>query len=239
MFGIDDWLASYSDGAGLAVVALVAVFLGLRHATDPDHLAAVSSLIASTKERAARRAGLLGLAWGSGHALTLFACGLPIVLFDAYLPTRVQQGAEITIALVIVTLSVLLLVRWRRGVFHAHVHEHGDGPHLHVHSHERGERLRTRSARSAFGIGLVHGVGGSAGVGVLLVATISNTVSSVIALALLAAFTAVSMALLSTGFGAGLVRLPMSRLAPVLGLTSLAFGIWYALGALSLAPYVF
>jgi hypothetical protein len=239
MFGLDDWLASYSDGAGLAVVALVAVFLGLRHATDPDHLAAVSTLVASTRERAARRAGLLGIAWGGGHALTLFAFGLPIVLFDAYLPDRVQQGAEITIALVIVTLSMLLLVRWRRGAFHAHVHEHGDGPHLHVHSHERGERLRTRSARSAFGIGLVHGVGGSAGVGVLLVATISSTVSSVVALALLAAFTAVSMALLSTGFGAGLVRLPMARLAPVLGVTSLAFGVWYALGALSVAPYYF
>jgi len=239
MFGIDDWLASYSDGAGLVVVVLVAVVLGLRHATDPDHLAAVSTLIASTKERAARRAAMLGFAWGGGHALTLFVFGLPIVLFDAYLPTRVQQGAEITIGLVIVTLSVLLLVRWRRGAFHAHVHEHGDGPHLHVHSHERGERMRTRSARSAFGIGLLHGIGGSAGVGVLLVATISDTVYSVIALALLAAFTAVSMALLSTGFGAGLLRLPMARLAPVLGLTSLAFGIWYALGALSLAPYVF
>jgi hypothetical protein len=239
MFGLDDRLASYSDGAGLAVVALVAVFLGLRHATDPDHLAAVSTLVASTRERAARRAGLLGLAWGGGHALTLFAFGLPIVLFDAYLPDRVQQGAEITIGLVIVTLSMLLLVRWRRGAFHAHVHEHGDGPHLHVHSHERGERLRTRSARSAFGIGLVHGVGGSAGVGVLLVATISSAVSSVVALALLAAFTAVSMALLSTGFGAGLVRLPMARLAPVLGVTSLAFGVWYALGALSVAPYYF
>jgi hypothetical protein len=239
MFGLDDWLASYSDGAGLAVVALVAVFLGLRHATDPDHLAAVSMLVASTRERAARRAGLLGFAWGGGHALTLFAFGLPIVLFDAYLPDRVQQGAEITIGMVIVTLSLLLLVRWRRGAFHAHVHEHGDGPHLHVHSHERGERLRTRSARSAFGIGLVHGVGGSAGVGVLLVATISSTLSSVVALALLAAFTAVSMALLSTGFGAGLVRLPMARLAPVLGVTSLAFGVWYALGALSVAPYYF
>jgi len=239
MFGIDDWLASYSDGAGLVVVALVAVVLGLRHATDPDHLAAVSTLIASTKERAARRAAMLGFAWGGGHALTLFVFGLPIVLFDAYLPTRVQQGAEITIGLVIVTLSLLLLVRWRRGAFHAHVHEHGDGPHLHVHSHERGERMRTRSARSAFGIGLLHGIGGSAGVGVLLVATISDTAYSVIALALLAAFTAVSMALLSTGFGAGLLRLPMARLAPVLGLTSLAFGIWYALGALSLAPYVF
>jgi High-affinity nickel-transport protein len=239
MFGLDDRLASYSDGAGLAVVALVAVFLGLRHATDPDHLAAVSTLVASTRERAARRAGLLGIAWGGGHALTLFAFGLPIVLFDAYLPDRVQQGAEITIALVIVTLSMLLLVRWRRGAFHAHVHEHGDGPHLHVHSHERGERLRTRSARSAFGIGLVHGVGGSAGVGVLLVATIANTAYSVVALALLAAFTAVSMALLSTGFGAGLLRLPMARLAPVLGVTSLAFGVWYALGALSVAPYYF
>jgi hypothetical protein len=239
MFGLDDRLASYSDGAGLAVVALVAVFLGLRHATDPDHLAAVSTLVASTRERAARRAGLLGLAWGGGHALTLFAFGLPIVLFDAYLPDRVQQGAEITIGLVIVTLSMLLLVRWRRGAFHAHVHEHGDGPHLHVHSHERGERLRTRSARSAFGIGLVHGVGGSAGVGVLLVATISSAVSSVVALALLAAFTAVSMALLSTGFGAGLIRLPMARLAPVLGVTSLTFGVWYALGALSVAPYYF
>jgi hypothetical protein len=239
MFGLDDRLASYSDGAGLAVVALVAVFLGLRHATDPDHLAAVSTLVASTRERAARRAGLLGLAWGGGHALTLFAFGLPIVLFDAYLPDRVQQGAEITIGMVIVTLSLLLLVRWRRGAFHAHVHEHGDGPHLHVHSHERGERLRTRSARSAFGIGLVHGVGGSAGIGVLLVATISSTLYSVVALALLAAFTAVSMALLSTGFGAGLVRLPMARLAPVLGVTSLAFGVWYALGALSVAPYYF
>jgi hypothetical protein len=119
------------------------------------------------------------------------------------------------------------------------VHEHGDGAHLHVHSHDRGERLRTRSARSAFGIGLVHGVGGSAGVGVLLVATIESTGSSVVALALLAAFTGVSMTLLSTGFGVGLGRLPLSRLAPALGVTSLAFGAWYALGALSVVPYVF
>jgi ABC-type nickel/cobalt efflux system permease component RcnA len=239
MFGLDDWLASYSDGASLVLVAVIAVVLGLRHATDPDHLAAVSALIASTRERAARRAALLGFSWGLGHALTLFAFGLPIVLFETYLPERVQQGAETTIAVVIVSLSVLLLVRWRRGAFHAHVHEHGDGAHMHVHSHERGERLRTRSARSAFGIGLVHGMGGSAGVGVLLVATIGSTVYGVVALAILAAFTAVSMALLSTGFGVGLTRLPMSRLAPVLGLTSLVFGVWYALGALSLAPYYF
>src|SRR5215211_852675 len=111
--------------------------------------------------------------------------------------------------------------------------------HLHVHSHEKGERARTRSPRSAFAIGLVHGMGGSAGVGVLLVASIESTVYGVIALGLLAAFTAVSMTLLSTGLGAGLTRLPLVRLAPALGTVSLAFGVWYALGALSLAPCYF
>jgi high-affinity nickel permease len=241
MFGLDDSIASYSDGAGLAVVALVAIVLGLRHATDPDHLAAVGTLMASKRDGAGRRAAALGGAWGLGHALTLLAFGLPIVLFEAYLPARVQQGAELTIGLVIVFLAVLLLVRWHRyaSQYHAHVHQDGDGAHLHVHSHVRGERARTRSPRSAFGIGLVHGMGGSAGVGVLLVASIGSTLYGVVALALLAAFTAVSMALLSTGFGAGLTRLPLVRLAPALGALSLAFGIWYSLGALSLAPYYF
>jgi ABC-type nickel/cobalt efflux system permease component RcnA len=239
MFGLDEQIASYSDGATLAVVALIAIVLGLRHATDPDHLAAVGTLMASAREGAGRRAAALGAAWGLGHALTLFAFGLPIVVFEAYLPERLQQGAEVTIGLVIVFLAVLLLARWRRGAFHAHVHEHGEGAHLHVHSHARGERARTRSPRSAFAIGLVHGMGGSAGVGVLLVASIESTVYGVIALALLAGFTAVSMALLSTGFGVGLTRLPLVRLAPALGSLSLAFGVWYSLGALSLAPYYF
>jgi ABC-type nickel/cobalt efflux system permease component RcnA len=239
MFGLDDWIASYSDAGTLAIVALVAIVLGLRHATDPDHVAAVGTLLASAREGAGRRAAALGGAWGLGHALTLFAFGLPIVLFEAYLPERLQQGAEVTIGLVIVFLAVLLLVRWRRGAFHAHVHQHGDDAHLHVHSHVKGERARTRSPRSAFGIGLVHGMGGSAGVGVLLVASIEGTAYGVVALGLLAAFTAVSMALLSTGFGAGLTRLPLVRLAPALGMLSLAFGVWYSLGALSLAPYYF
>jgi hypothetical protein len=239
MFGLDEHIASHSDAGTLSLVALIAIVLGLRHATDPDHLAAVGTLMASTREGARRRAAALGGAWGLGHALTLFAFGLPIVVFEAYLPERLQQGAEVTIGLVIVLLAVLLLARWRRGAFHAHVHAHGDGAHLHVHSHEKGERARTRSPRSAFAIGLVHGMGGSAGVGVLLVASIESTVYGVIALGLLAAFTAVSMTLLSTGLGAGLTRLPLVRLAPALGTVSLAFGVWYALGALSLAPYYF
>ena len=65
MFGLDTWLAGFSDGTTLLVVALVAVVLGLRHATDPDHLAAVTTLIAGTEERASRAAARLGLAIAS------------------------------------------------------------------------------------------------------------------------------------------------------------------------------
>ena len=80
MFGVDTWLSGLSDGGTLLVVAGVALLLGLRHATDPDHLAAVTTLIAG-KERGTRHALRLGCSWGAGHATSLFALGLPIVLF--------------------------------------------------------------------------------------------------------------------------------------------------------------
>jgi high-affinity nickel permease len=247
MFGLDDWLASLSDGTTLALIGAVAVVLGLRHATDPDHLAAVTTLISSRRERSARRAGRLGLAWGLGHATTLFAFGLPIVLFKAYLPDGVQRAAETCIGVVIVALAVWLLVRWRRGLFHVHVHAHDGRRHVHGHVHE-GEshphtRRRARTAGQAYGIGLVHGLGGSAGVGVLLLATIHSHTVAVAALAVFAFFTAVSMALLSAGFGRALssrlVAGSFARMAPALGAASLLFGVWYALGAQSVLPYYF
>jgi high-affinity nickel permease len=251
MFGLDSWIAHFSDGATLLIMCGIAVVLGLRHATDPDHLAAVTTLIASGKERTKRAAARIGFAWGLGHATTLFAFGLPIVLFKAYLPERVQQGAEATIGVIIVALALWLLVRWRRGLFdvHLHTHAHGDGRHLHTHDHAEGpdhahrHTVRARSPLQAYGIGLVHGLGGSAGVGILLLAAIHNRAVAVVALALFAFFTAVSMALLSTGFGLTLssepVRRSFNRIAPALGSVSLLFGIWYALGAFQVAPYVF
>ena len=124
MFGLDDFLASFSDGTTLVFVVAVAILLGLRHATDPDHLAAVTTLLAST-ERQARDAARLGLAWGAGHALTLFALGVPIVLYRASLPAAVQRTAETAIGFLIAGLAVWLLLRWRRGAFHAHEHDHG------------------------------------------------------------------------------------------------------------------
>jgi asparagine N-glycosylation enzyme membrane subunit Stt3 len=241
MFGLDDRIAAFSDGGSIWIVLAVAVLLGLRHATDPDHIAAVSTLVAGGRDRATRRASELGLAWGLGHGLTLFVFGLPILLLDSYLPERVQQGAETAIAGVIVYLAVRLLIRWRRGAFHDHTHSHGDVDHSHTHVGH--DHRHPRGRLGAFGIGLIHGMGGSAGVGILLVASIESTALSVASLVLLAVFTAVSMTMLSGTFGRALVARPVSAVfggfAPVLGTASLAFGIWYATAAWSLAPYPF
>lgn len=241
MFGLDDTIAGFSSGGSVWIVLAAAVLLGLRHATDPDHLAAVSTLVAGGRERAARRAGELGLAWGGGHAVTLFAFGLPILLLDGYLPERVQQAAETAVAAIIAYLAVRLLVRWRRGEFHEHEHGHGDEEHSHVHA--RHDHRHPRSRLGAFAIGLVHGMGGSAGVGILLVASIESTPMAVASLGLLALFTAVSMTMLSGGFGRTLVSRPVSSafgaVAPVLGGASLLFGLWYATSAWSLTPYPF
>ena len=219
MFGLDQWLMHFSDGTTLVIVLVVAVLLGLRHASDPDHLAAVTTLVTNDRGGATRR----GLTWGLGHASALIVFGVPIVLWEAYLPTGVEQGAEVTIGLVIVALAVWLLLRWRRGAF-AHAHSH-----LHVPPQ--------RTPWQAFGIGLVHGTGGSGGVGVLLLAAISSHALALAALVLFAGCTAISMAVLSTGFGHLLGRpraqRAFGRLVPAFGAFGLCFGVWYALGALA------
>jgi high-affinity nickel permease len=224
MFGLDDQIANLGTGEAFLVIAVVAILLGLRHATDPDHLTAVSTLVAGDRT-GTRGAGRLGLAWGLGHATTLFAFGLPIVLYRSYLPEAVQSAAETLIGILIVALAIRLLLRWRES-------RRGHG---HVHA--------ARSPLQAYGIGLLHGIGGSAGVGVLLLASIPDHLEAVVALGLFASFTAVSMSLASTSFGwvmsRGTVQRSYLSVAPALGALSLAFGVWYALGAVQAVPYVF
>jgi High-affinity nickel-transport protein len=231
MFGLDDWIAGLSDGGSIAVVIVVAALLGLRHATDPDHIAAVTSLVASGRERATGAAARLGAWWGVGHALTLVVFGVPILLADRFLPDALQRGAETAVAALIVFLAVRLLVRWHHGAFALRTGEGG------------GHRHPVRSPAGAFGIGLVHGMGGSAGVGVLLLAAIPSPELALVALVVLALFTAVSMTIVTTGLGAMLslqtVAGSLTSAAPVLGGASLAFGLWYAAAVWSLAPYPF
>jgi high-affinity nickel permease len=130
VFGLDERIAALGSGEAFLLVVAVAVLLGLRHATDPDHLTAVGTLVAGDGRRSARRAGRLGMAWGLGHATTLFAFGVPIVLFRGYLPRTVQQVAELAVGVLIMGLALRLLMRWRRGELSAAPgsrHQHGGG----------------------------------------------------------------------------------------------------------------
>lgn len=253
MSAIDGWLEGFIHGpTGLWTVLLLSLLLGLRHASDPDHLAAVTTLIASEKEYSRiKKAAFMGFSWGLGHGTTLVLVGLPLVLLGRFLPERISQVAEFAIGIIIVILAVRLLIRWRRGVFHAHSHSHGDETHRHVHSHTEEARnshahphhVPLRTPLSAYGVGLIHGIGGSGGLTLLLLSTIPDPAHAAVALLIFATGTAVSMAFLSTGFGmviaGGPVRRNFERVAPVLGVLAAAFGVWYALGAVGLLVYPF
>jgi high-affinity nickel permease len=237
VFGLDQWVESLGRGGSPGVVLAVAFLLGLRHASDPDHLVAVSTLVAGEPRRPWRRASRLGLAWGLGHATTLVALGIPIVLFSRYLPAGLQRAAEALVGVVIVALALRLLRRWRAGGFHVHEHEHDGVVHRHLHAHRNAEGHRhehaPRSSRAAYGIGVVQGVGGSAGVGLLLLASIESRAEAFAALALFAAAAAASMAILSLGAGYVLAVPAARRLVPGLATAAVLFGVWYAVGAVA------
>ena len=169
---------------------------------------------------------------GNRPWLTLVVLGIPILLAERFVPERVQQGAESAVAVLIVFLALRLLVRWRHGYFDLHAHPHPEQAHP-----------SRRTPLGAFGIGLVHGIGGSAGIGILLLATIPSETVAVASLLLLALFTAVSMSIVTVGFGLTLSARPVASathaVVPALGVPSLAFGLWYAAAAWSLATYPF
>jgi ABC-type nickel/cobalt efflux system permease component RcnA len=254
VLGLDELIAGWGSDGGIAVALLVALLLGLRHATDPDHLTAVSTVVLGERGGGGRAATALGLAWGTGHAIALLALGLPFVLWGDALPGQVQQAAEIAIGLLIIALAVRLLVRWRRGYFHIHPHRHGEVVHAHPHAHEHphsaphahdhahAEALG-RTPLAALGIGLLHGIGGSAGAGILIVSAIEDRATAALALVVFAAAAAAAMALATLAFGVVLARrrvaLRLESAVPVLGVLGMLFGAWYALGSLEALPYVF
>jgi hypothetical protein len=221
MLGLDERIVDLAGGSWLLVLA-IALLLGLRHATDPDHLIAVSMLVADDERTGARRARRLGMAWGLGHATTLCVFGMPVALFGAYLPGLVQRSAEVAVGVMIVAVALRLMFRCR--------------PH-----HPRPDSRR-RTARDAFGIGMVHGAGGSAGVGLLVVVSVAGDAGlAALCLAILAIGATASMTLLSSTFGYALARGALLRnvaaAMPALGCAGVLFGAWYALAALWAVHY--
>ena len=174
------------------------------------------------------------------------------MLWGDALPGTVHRLAELAIGALIIGLAVRLLVRWRRGCFHVHPHRHGDLVHAHPHVHGHAHPARHehphaealgRTPLAAYGIGLVHGIGGSAGAGILLVGSIEGGTQAALALVLFAVATALSMCAATLVFGHVLTRdrvaVRLDAAVPVLGVLGVLFGAWYALGSLEAVPYVF
>src|SRR4051794_25405470 len=184
----DSWMTSL-----LAILAL-GFMLGMRHATDPDHVVAVTTIVSG--QRSVKRAALIGAAWGIGHTLTILLVGSGIILFKWAIPARVGLAMELAVALMLIVLGVASLtgtVRWMRrtarlraGQVHSHPHLHGDYVHTHPHGHapeshphaedetplaridrHLGRIGSYRLARPLI-VGVVHGLAGSAAVALLV-----------------------------------------------------------------------
>jgi len=239
--GVDRWLAGLVDGAPLLVALGIAFVLGLRHASDPDHLVAVTSLVAAD-DRGTRDGTRLGLWWGLGHAITLALIGFPLIALKAGLPAWLQSGAETAIGIVITLLATRVIWKWAHGDYQAGRHAHAaasDLPADEAHRHLRDgdepahRHHGLRTPRQAFGIGFLHGLAGTGTVVLLLLSALPTRLEAALSLAAFAPMTIFSMAAFTTAFAWVLTRpliQPVYRrvLIPALGLFGFAFGLWYA-----------
>jgi ABC-type nickel/cobalt efflux system permease component RcnA len=183
-----------------SIVAVLAIggLLGLRHAFEPDHLAAVSTLATRPGGRRLWSAARLGLIWGLGHTVTVGAVALVVLVLGVQLPARFWPVAELVVAGLLVLLGTMVIWRYVRGRWHMHAHAHpAAAPHFHLHSHaadpSHGHAHATVDARRSLGFGIAHGLAGSGAIAALLVAAVPDTTSRVVYFAAFSAGTIVGM----------------------------------------------
>jgi len=169
-------------------MAFLGFFLGIRHATDPDHVVAVTTIVG--RERRVDRAGGIGMMWGLGHTATILLVGGAILLFDVVLPPRIGLTMEFSVAVMLVLLGVLSLVHR----LDRHRHTGDAAPET---ESERWFVSHQQSLRPLV-IGVVHGLAGSAAVALLVLATINNAVWGVVYLAVFGIGTIAGMMLITT-----------------------------------------
>lgn len=186
----------------LSILA-VGFFLGMRHATDPDHVIAVTTIV--TNQRSSVRAAFIGAFWGVGHTVTIFVVGAGIILFNLVIPVRLGLSMELSVAVMLIILGFVNIAGFLRSIpsksaligehqriVHSHPHSHGDFNHTHPHDHKPdGDSLSSDHASPGwmdrvfgrsnlylylrpFVIGVVHGLAGSAAVALLVLTTIRN-----------------------------------------------------------------
>lgn len=210
----------------LAILAL-GFFLGMRHATDSDHVIAVTTIV--SRARSARAALWVGLLWGLGHSATILTVGGAMVLFGWVIPPALGLSMEMSVAVMLIVLGVMNLsgaLSRINQVAHGHSHD--------VTADSSPLPLRAPVSLRPLFIGLVHGLAGSAAIALLVLATIKTASLALLYLVIFGAGTMAGMMLLTS-----LMALPLSalsarihgaehKLARVSGALSLAFGLFLA-----------
>jgi high-affinity nickel-transport protein len=232
----------------------------MRHATDPDHVVAVVTIV--SRQGTTRGAALIGALWGVGHTATIMLVGGAIILFDLAIPPRVGLTMEFGVALMLIVLGILNVARpfrpplagatgpGRGPALHVHPHGHGDYVHTHVHGHEpqahghgEGEQALARVDRILGGIGgyravrplvvgLVHGLAGSAAIALLVLAAIHDPLWATAYLLLFGAGTIAGMMLITA-----VIAVPFAYTAARFAIVHRYLGV--ASGLLSLAVGLF
>ncbi len=180
--------------------------LGIRHALDADHLAAISTIL--SQRRGLWRSSLVGVVWGLGHTTALLLMAVAMIALHAQIPARVALTLELGVAAMLIGLGTnLLWSLWRGGQVHYHTHDHGGRLHVHPHVHVPGRRHEATGhhhVRRPFLIGLVHGLAGSAGLMLVVAASIPSPTLALAYVALFGLGSIGGMALMSVLLGAPL-----------------------------------
>lgn len=169
-------LLMMSDPHLLSILTL-GFLLGVKHALDADHIAAMSTI--ATEHPALRRSCVIGVCWGLGHTLVLFLAGMAVLLFKLTIPDTWARVFEAGAGMMLIALGLSVAVTLWKERLHIHAHAHDDGEdHLHLHSHRRGTQHahlhRFRLEYKSLAIGMVHGLAGSAAVLLLVLSTVSS-----------------------------------------------------------------
>jgi len=225
-----------SKGTLIGLLGL-GLILGLRHALDPDHIAAVSTIV--SESRSVRRSSLIGTFWGLGHTMSLFIAGILVIALKVQISDRVALWMEFAVALMLILLGLKAMLKPLRGWrIHVHQHAHGGSSHSHVHLHRPSEehvhqhRHLIRSGARPFLVGMVHGMAGSAALMILVLATIPSAVAALIYIAVFGLGSVGGMLIMSS-----LISLPFiftrkrfnvlsEGLQVAVGLFSLSFGLF-------------
>jgi hypothetical protein len=227
----------------LGVLGLGLVY-GLRHATEVDHIVAVSTIV--SEHRKLLRAAIVGGMWGAGHTASLVIVGAGVLALRIAIPSRVAGWLEFGVALMIIGLGVAAFRRAlrNRADFHIHRHAHGDLRHAHVHFHEHGSRRTalpeshshtvTRVGLKPAVVGAVHGLAGTGALSLLVLTQINSSLLGLLYLSVFGMGSIIGMLLMSSLMGLPFV-LSSRRLTGIhyslqmaAGALSVAFGIWYA-----------